>query len=107
MGELFGLIVWAGLISGGVEGTKAVMRAIGWGEKNWFIRALPVLPFLYGSLTAPWILPSVLPNMGLVGSESYPAGVHAVLGFGIGGLTGGAYKVLLQTIMGKDDRITK
>lgn len=98
-------IVWAALLFGLTGGVKYAGRLFDIDESPPFVRALPLVPFIFGGITGAFVLPALATELGLSALAAIPLPIFPLLGFGAGGVAGSAYKVLHQTILGKDRRL--
>lgn len=98
-------VLWSALLYGLTGGAKRLGRLIGIDESPPFVRALPLMPFVFGGVTGMWVLPAFAAELGLEIVASLPIAIFPFLGFGAGGVAASSFKVLNQTILGKDDRL--
>lgn len=98
-------ILWSGLIYGLTGGAKRIGRLMGIDAAPLFVRALPLLPFLFTGITGIWVLPAFAADLGLKNIANLPWWIFPIVGCGAGGLAALSYNVVNQTILGKDHRL--
>lgn len=103
--EFVAFILWSALLYGITEGAKRICQLIGFDKNSIFVRALPVLPFVFGAITGIGVLPALASDLGLNAIAAMSMWEFTTLGFGAGGFAAGGYKVVSQTILGKDQRL--
>lgn len=101
------MIVWTALIAGATQGVKAIGKSAGFRDANWFVRVLPIIPFLFGAVSGIWVFPAVALQLELDELSKMPFYVYLMLGFGAGAIAGQSWKIVTQTIKGSDLRIDK